>query len=54
MMYFPQQYQFERSIIDGNRVTIPNDVMKSNKWKIGDKIIVTFEPEKKEIKGIVI
>lgn len=53
-MYFPQKYQFERSIIDGNRVTIPNDVMKSNKWKVGMIIVVTFEPLQKKIKGIVI
>lgn len=53
-MSFPQKYQFKRLIIDGNRVTIPNDVMKSNDWDVGMEITVTFEPNTKNIKGIVI
>jgi hypothetical protein len=52
-MYFPQKYQFKRIIINGNRVTIPIDAMESNGWKVGDNIIVTFEPENKEIKGML-
>lgn len=53
-MYFPISYSFPRSIIEGNRVTIPHDVMKANGWNVGTEIIVTFEPKQKEIKGIVI
>lgn len=51
---FPITYRFKRTIIDGNRVTIPKDTMDSNEWKVGTEIIVTLEPIITPIKGIVI
>ena len=51
-MYLDGTYKFSRIIINGNRVTIPKDVMNSNGWNIGTEIIVTFEPATKKLKGI--
>ncbi len=53
-MYYTGSYTFPRKIIDGNRVTIPKDVMVAKGWKVGDQILVKFESIKSPIKGIVI
>jgi len=51
---YQSKYTFPCDVISGNRITIPNSVVKA--WNVhkGQVLKITFELDKPELKGIVI
>jgi bifunctional DNA-binding transcriptional regulator/antitoxin component of YhaV-PrlF toxin-antitoxin module len=51
---YQSKYVFPCHVISGNRVTIPDSVVKAWNIKKGQTLKITFELDKPELKGIVI
>jgi len=49
-----QEYNFKRTIISGNRITVPDAIVKEWNLKMGDEIQVVFKKIPKSLQGIVI
>lgn len=53
-MYNQSEYSFKRTIISGNRITIPTVVMREWDLSNGDEIQVIFRKIPKHLQGIVL